>query len=54
MDVVVAHFAAPPRLAQGAYYNADEKREVGAQQTFEEAVKSSQLTEEQIAYLLGL
>jgi hypothetical protein len=54
MDVVVAHFAAPPRLAQGAYYKADERPEVGAQQSFEEAVKSSQLTDEQIAYLRGL
>jgi hypothetical protein len=54
LDVVVAHFAGPAQIQPGVHFKADEKPEAGAKQTFEEAVRSSGLTAEQQAYLLGL
>lgn len=54
-DVVVAHFAAQPQVqARSQYYKADQKPEAGDQQTFEEAVRSSNLTPDQQRYLLSL
>lgn len=54
-EVVAAHFAAHPELSgRPQYYKADQKPEMVAQQTFEEAVKSSGLTEEQQGYLMSL
>jgi hypothetical protein len=54
VELLAAHFAAPPQLAAGAYYKAEGRPQVGEKQTFEEAVKSSSLTTEQQAYLLEL
>lgn len=54
-EVVAAHFAAAPALSDRLqYFKADQKPEVAAQQTFEEAVKNSGLTEEQQRYLMSL
>lgn len=54
-EVIAAHFAAPasPRLS-GEFYKADDKPVIGLRQTFEEAVRSSNLTEEQQRHLLSL
>jgi hypothetical protein len=54
VELLAAHFAAPPQLAAGVYYKAEGRPHVGEKQTFEEAVKSSCLSTEQQAYLLGL
>lgn len=54
IDVVVAHFAARPPTPTGQYFKAEGKPLVGAQQSFEEAVRNSGLTEEQQRFLLGL
>jgi hypothetical protein len=56
IDVVVAHFAAAqtggPRASR--FYKSDGKPTESGQQTFEEAVRSSGLTDNQQCYLLGL
>ncbi len=54
VELLAAHFAAPPQLAPGAYYKAEGRPQVGEKQSFEDAVKRSGLTPEQQAYLLGL
>lgn len=54
LNVVVAHFAARQAISAGQFFKADGKPSTGAQQSFEEAVKSSGLSEEQQRYLLGL
>jgi hypothetical protein len=54
LDVVVAHFAGPAQIQPGVHFKADEKPSAGAKQAFEAAVRSSGLTAEQQAYLLGL
>jgi hypothetical protein len=54
LDVVVAHFAGQAQIQSGVHFKADGKPDAGAKQTFEEAVRSSGLTAEQQAYLLGL
>ena len=54
LDVVVAHFAGQAQIQPEVHFKADKKPEAGAKQTFEEAVRSSGLTTEQQAYLLGL
>lgn len=54
LDVVVVHFAARQSTPIGQYFKAEGKPSVGAQQSFEEAVRNSGLTEEQQRYLLGL
>jgi len=56
LDVVVAHFAATQGASAGArqFYKADEKPRDGGRQSFEEAVRSSGLTEEQQRHLLSL
>jgi hypothetical protein len=41
-------------LHAGQFYKAEQKPEAGAQQSFEEAVRTSHLTEEQKRFLLGL
>ena len=56
LEVVTEHFAGQPQAmgTQSQFYKADQKPEPGAQQSFEEAVRSSQLTEEQQRWLLSL
>jgi hypothetical protein len=54
VELLAAHFVARPTLPHGASYKSDEAPQVGEQQTFEEAVKSSGLTAEEQAYLLAL
>lgn len=51
---VVAHLQAPPTIGAHQNYKADTKPAAVTQQTFEEAVRRSGLTEEQQAFLLGL
>ena len=51
---VAAHFAAPPTMPLAASYKAEQKPQVGRQQSFAEAVAASKLTEEQQEYLLKL
>lgn len=54
LDVVVAHFAARQAAPAGQFFKADGKPSSGVQQSFEEAVKSSGLSEDQQRFLLGL
>ena len=54
MDLVIAHFAAEAQIEPHVHFKADQKPEIGAKQTFVEAVRSSGLTPEQQEYLLGL
>jgi len=56
VDVVVAHFAAGQVGAARAsqFFKADEKPSESGQQTFEEAVRSSGLNDEQQRELLGM
>jgi len=55
LSLVAAHLAAPPQVRSGSqFYKSEHKPEVGNTQTFEEAVKSSGLTEEQQRFLLSL
>jgi len=55
LDGVLAHFAAQPNVQESRqYFKADQKPEVAARQTFEEAVQSSRLTPDQQRYLLSL
>jgi hypothetical protein len=54
LDVVLAHFARPAEIQSAVHYKADEKPVAGKKQSFEEAVRSSGLTPEQQAFLLGL
>jgi hypothetical protein len=53
-EQMAAHFAVPQQIGARAYYKADQKPAVVKQQTFEEAVRSSNLTPEQQTYLLSL
>lgn len=54
LDVVVAHFAARPGAPTGQFFKAEGKPSTGAQQSFEEAVRTSGLNEAQQKYLLEL
>lgn len=55
IEVVVAHFAAAQAGgARGQFFKADEKPNSGGRQTFEDAVRSSGLSEAQQAALLAL
>ena len=55
LDVVVAHFAAAQGGTAGPqFYKADDKPNNGGRQTFEEAVRSSGLSEAQQRALLAL
>ena len=54
LDVVVAHFAARQAAPIGQFFKAEGKPSTGAQQSFEEAVRSSGLNEAQQKFLLEL
>jgi hypothetical protein len=54
LAAAIAHLSAPPLIPSSAHYKAEEKPAVGKKQTFEEAVRTSGLTAEQQAFLLGL
>jgi len=54
LNAVVAHFAGRQPIPTGQYFKAEGKPSIGAQQSFEEAVRNSGLTEEQQRFLLGL
>ena len=54
LDVVVAHFAARQSAPSGQFFKAEDKPSIGAQQSFEEAVRSSGLNEAQQKFLLEL
>ncbi len=54
LDLVVAHFAARSEIRPGQFYKADEKPTAVFKQSFQDAVKTSGLTEEQQQYLLSL
>jgi hypothetical protein len=54
LDVVVAHFAAQQSLPSRQFFKADAKPSIGGRQTFEEAVRTSGLSESQQRKLLGL
>ena len=53
-ELLAAHFAAESTIPHRQSYKADEKPCVGGKMSFEEAVRSCGLSEEQQAYLLGL
>ena len=54
LDVVVAHFAARQQAPSGQFFKAEDKPSTGAQQSFDEAVRSSGLNEAQQKFLLDL
>lgn len=54
LDVVVAHFAARQAAPTGQFFKAEGKPSTGAQQSFEDAVRSSGLSEVQQKFLLEL
>ena len=54
LDVVVAHFAARQAAPTGQFFKAEGKPSTGAKQSFEEAVRSSGLSEAQQKCLLEL
>jgi hypothetical protein len=51
---VVAHFAARPGGQTSQFYKAEQKPTTVAQQSFEEAVRSSELTDEQQRHLMNM
>lgn len=53
-ELLAAHFAAEQTVPHRQSYKADEKPRVGGKVSFDEAVRSCGLSEEQQAYLLGL
>jgi hypothetical protein len=53
-EVIVAHFAGDSRIAGQTRFKADKKPEAGKKQTFDEAVSTSGLTEEQQTFLRSL
>jgi hypothetical protein len=54
VDTITAYFAVEPRIAQHAHYKAEQKPTAARQQTFEEAVRTSNLSAEQQSRLLIL
>jgi hypothetical protein len=54
VEVVDAHFAGSSAVGQGIDFKADRKPEARKKQTFEDAVRSCGLTDEQQNYLLSL
>jgi hypothetical protein len=54
LDVIVAHFAARPEAQRRQFYKAEQKPTAVARQSFEEAVRSSGLTEEQQRHLMNM
>lgn len=55
LEVISDHLAGPRgMIPQAQFHKADQKPEMGKQQSFEEAVRNSGLTEEQQRFLLSL
>lgn len=54
LDVVVAHFSARQAAPAGQFFKAEGKPATGTQQSFEEAVRNSGLSEAQQKFLLEL
>lgn len=54
LELVVAHFAARQSAPTGQFFKAEGKPSTGTRQSFEEAVRSSGLSEAQQQYLLEL
>jgi hypothetical protein len=54
LDLVAAHFAGQSTVGALVHFKADQKPEAIKKQSFEEAVRSSGLTDEQQSYLLSL
>lgn len=54
LDLVVAHFGARPEVRPGQYYKAEGKPAAGVRQSFQEAVRTSGLSDEQQQYLMSL
>ncbi len=54
IELLVAHFQAPPEIRPTARFKSDQKPEVNLKQTFEEAVRTSALTAGQQQSLLDL
>jgi hypothetical protein len=54
LDVIVAHFAARPEAQFRQFYKAEQKPTAVARQSFEEAVRSSGLTDEQQRHLMKM
>jgi hypothetical protein len=54
IELLTAHFAELPGMHTGARFKSDKSPEVGARQSFEEAVRTSALTPEQREFLLKL
>jgi hypothetical protein len=54
LEAVIAHLAGPRVVQASAFFKADQKPQAVGQQTFEEAVQQSGLTDEQRTYLLSL
>jgi hypothetical protein len=54
LNLVAAHFAASSEIRPGQFYKSGGKPTATPKQSFQEAVKTSGLTEEQQRYLLGL
>jgi hypothetical protein len=55
LDVITAHFSATSAtIPLGQFHKSEGKPEAGVQESFEEAVKNSNLTEEQQQFLLSL
>lgn len=54
LDVVVAHFAAQQAAPAGQFFKAEGKPSTGVQQSFQDAVQNSGLSEDQQRFLLGL
>jgi hypothetical protein len=53
-ELMAAHFSSRPTVGSRAHFKADQKPEAVRKQSFEEAVRSSGLDEEQQRYLLSL
>jgi len=54
LDLVAAHFGARSEVRAGQYYKAEGKPTAAVKQSFQEAVLTSGLTEQQQQYLMGL
>jgi hypothetical protein len=54
LELIVAHFAGDSRVAAQTRFKSDQKPEVGKKQTFDEALRTSRLTEQQQAFLKSL
>jgi hypothetical protein len=54
MDVMVAHLQGAPAISRSAFYKADGKPEAAPRESFEQAVQSSALSEEQQRQLLDM